>query len=445
MKHDASILIIDDELEFCETVEQVISHFLPQSQVSIALSGREGLEKSEHLQPDIVMLDIRLPDIDGYEICKILKDNPQTQESLILVITGLNHSQDLKIEFLELGADAFLKKPFDDSELIAQIKALLRLKSAEAKIKDECKNLKNEVQVKDNHLSIQADRWKLMLENIAEGIWDWDLQSNSIFLSEQWKEMLGYQVEEIDNTVSLFLNMIHPQDYERFRHEMDNYLNHFAPEFRSEIRMKCGDGTYRWFLYRGCAIWDEDSSPVRVLGIQTDITEYKERVFNLETMALYDCLTRLPNRVLFFELVDKAMQSTKRTKEKIGFLFIDLDNFKGVNDRFGHSHGDIVLKTIAERFQSVLRPVDILARFGGDEFVLAIANHKNRGELDIIINRLQDEIAVPIVIEGNEVVIGFSVGHSIFPTEATDIDKLLVKADQRMYKDKERKRAKTVK
>jgi diguanylate cyclase (GGDEF)-like protein/PAS domain S-box-containing protein len=441
MEKNSKILIVDDDVALCDIVEQVISHFLPESVIIKTHFGLEGLKLAEFQSPDVIILDVNLPDIDGFEVCRRLRENPATQSIAILIVTGLNQSRDIKIELLELGADAFLNKPFDDSELVAQLKALLRLKNAEDKIRSECLVLKDEVDEKERSLSIQEERWKLILENIAEGIWDWDLRSNDVFLSNQWKEMLGYRADEVDNTVEDFLSLIHASDYKRFQNELDSYLKRLIPEFSAEIRMKCGNGSYRWFLFRGCGIWDDDDRPIRVLGIQTDITEYKEKVFNLETMALFDCLTGLPNRVLFYELVEKAMHATKRTKQQIGIMFIDLDNFKEVNDNYGHSNGDVVLKTLADRFLKALRPVDVLARFGGDEFVMAIADLKDRYELDVIVKRLREAVSTPVTIEDRDFIIDFSVGYSIFPEEGKNIDKLLVLADQRMYKEKEKKQA----
>jgi|SRR5690554_2338469 diguanylate cyclase (GGDEF)-like protein/PAS domain S-box-containing protein len=440
MFRDVKVIIIDDDKSLTEMISQLITIYEPGIEVLQAFTGKQGLEMISSDEPDLIILDIKLPDLSGCEVCRILKNHDIHANIPIIVVTGLSDHKELKIKFLEMGADAFLNKPFEDSELIAQIRALLRLKQAEDQLRYERDVLKNKVMKQGRELVEQEERWKVILEYIIGGIWDWDLRTDKIYISPQWKELLGYKNEAVDDDLVFFFALIHPADKERFRKSISNYLNKSEPEFNSDVRLQCKDGTYRWFLYRGHAIWDEDGNPIRLIGVHSDITDHKQQLINLEKMALYDNLTRLPNRVLFYDFTEKMIAATQRTSDKIGILFLDLDNFKDVNDAFGHYKGDDVLRLVAKKIKSLIRPLDFVARFGGDEFMLAIYNIQSEKELDLISERLRKGIADPIQINDQEVSIEFSLGYSIYPDDGDEIDHLLKYADLKMYEEKREKK-----
>ncbi|MBW6515972.1 MAG: diguanylate cyclase [Candidatus Cloacimonetes bacterium] len=440
MFKDLKIVVIDDEASVTGMINQLITAYEPGIEVIEAFTGKQGLELIGKEIPDLIILDIKLPDMSGCEVCRIIKNQDNLANIPIVVITGLSDHRDLKIKFLEMGADAFLNKPFDDSELIAQIRALLRLKQAEDQLRYERDILKNKVTIQSKELSEQEERWQVILDYIVGGIWDWDLEEDKIHISSQWKELLGYEDEEIDDELVFFFALIHPADKERFRKSISDYLNKIEPEFKSDVRLQCKEGTYRWFLYRGHALWDKEGKAIRLIGIHTDITDHKQQLMNLEKMALYDNLTRLPNRVLFYDFTEKMMAATQRISQKIGILFLDLDSFKVVNDSLGHQVGDKVLKDVAQRLKSLIRPMDVIARFGGDEFMLAINSIQSSDELNLIIQRLKKGITEPFNINNQEITIEFSLGFSIYPDDGDKIDTLLKIADQKMYEEKNAKR-----
>ncbi len=441
MIRQARIVIVDDDKNLTELLIELISRFIPESEFFTAHTGREALKLIKKELPDLIILDVKLPDINGCEVCRILKKDKLAYIPII-VITGITDKKDLKTKFLELGAEAFLNKPFDSTELIAQIRALLRLKKAEDKLKEERDFLEDKVNIQSKELDEKEERWKVIIDYVIGGIWDWDLRTDKIHLSEQWKKMLGYEKEEIKNERQFVFDLIHSADKRRFRKSVTSYLTRKEPSLNSEIRLRCKDGTYRWFLYRGHALWNEKGKPVRLIGVHFDITDHKEQVFALEKMALYDSLTRLPNRVLFYDYTEKMIAAAKRSKERIGILFLDLDNFKMINDTYGHSYGDKVLVKVAERLKSLIRPFDFVGRFGGDEFMVALYNLQSEVELDAIIQRLTAGIEQPIKLKGKKEIIRFSLGTSVYPIDAEDIDTLLKIADKDMYSEKKAKQIK---
>jgi diguanylate cyclase (GGDEF)-like protein len=157
----------------------------------------------------------------------------------------------------------------------------------------------------------------------------------------------------------------------------------------------------------------------------------------LEVEATHDPLTGLPNRRLLIEWLDKALAQAERTGGNIGVFFIDLDGFKQVNDRLGHTAGDLVLRQTAERFKKVLRNADILARFGGDEFAVVVQNAKSPNELSRVAQRLMDGLSDPLLDDLPSDVVGASIGVAVYPEHGKTLDTLLAAADSAMYRAKQ--------
>jgi diguanylate cyclase (GGDEF)-like protein len=171
----------------------------------------------------------------------------------------------------------------------------------------------------------------------------------------------------------------------------------------------------------------------RTAKLKEEIMERKKAEKLLEKMATRDNLTGLANRKLLQSQLNYSLESAKVNKLSLAILFIDLDGFKTINDTFGHDNGDIVIKTVAERLLKSVRPCDIVSRFGGDEFVIIIKNLKNTDVINIICEKIINEVGTTIVLGENNGHVTASIGVAVFPHDGDDIDKLLKKADNAMY------------
>ncbi|MCB5230323.1 MAG: diguanylate cyclase [Candidatus Cloacimonas sp.] len=435
------IVVIDDDRDFVLAVTSIIKLHLPELFVSWALTGKEGIEIVENELPDIIMLDADLPDIKGLEVCKILKASEKTSHIPILAITGLGDQLSYKVKFMESGADAFLNKPFNSSELVSQVKVLLRIKEAEDVLRKERDSLVGKVSEQQVALQDQFERWELLIEHVAGAIWDFDFKANKTYFSPQWYESLGLTESDIEISVDGFKSLIHPFDKEKFQVELDQYFKKKKEDFHIEIRMRHGNGMFRWFEIFAHGIWDEQGVIKRLLGVQKDVTEQKKHMSHLESMALYDNLTRLANRYLFYDIAEKMLSESKQSSKMLGILFFDLDDFKEINDQFGHHIGDVVLKETARRLKVMMRPFDVLARIGGDEFIAAIYDMHSVEEFEKIKKRLLDNVNRPIDKNDLSLTVQASVGSSIYPNDADTLDELIKIADQNMYEDKKTKKA----
>ena len=189
-------------------------------------------------------------------------------------------------------------------------------------------------------------RFALAAQGANDGLWDWDLVTNEIYLSPRWKSMLGHQESEVGNDIHEFMSRIHPDDSDRVTSEIDDHRSGLTKHFQSELRMMHKDGAYRWMLSRGIALRDSDDRATRMAGSQTDITEGK----------VADALTGLPNRILFSDRLTCSIGHTKRQPDFVfAILFLDLDRFKLVNDSLGHAAGDELLTEVARRLKTAVR------------------------------------------------------------------------------------------
>ncbi len=218
----------------------------------------------------------------------------------------------------------------------------------------------------------QQTRWQLALQGSNDGLWDYDVPHREVFFSRRWKEMLGYDDEELPNRPEEWNRRVHPDDLPEVQSKLDAHLSGKSSNYTAEYRLQCKDGSYKWVLARGQAVWDQDGNPMRLVGSHTDITERKRAEEQLTRDALYDSLTGLLNRRHFLERLDHAIERARVTGRPLSLAMGDFDYFKIVNDTHGHVVGDEVLAALGEVGQSVSTDGIFTGRLGGDEFCLVV-------------------------------------------------------------------------
>lgn len=230
----------------------------------------------------------------------------------------------------------------------------------------------------ENVLRESEFRWKFAIEGSGDGVWDWNIQTSEAKYSKRWKEMLGYAEDDILPTNDEWVKRIHPDDQSSVAGTMQAYLDGKIEIYVVEYRLRCKDDSYKWILGRGMIVsCDEDGKPLRMIGTHTDITERKQMEEQVRQLAFYDSLTKLANRLLLNDRLTQAISTSKRSGCHVAVIFIDLDNFKPLNDTHGHVIGDLLLIEVASRLKNCVRNNDTVARFGGDEFVVMLS------ELDV--------------------------------------------------------------
>lgn len=281
------------------------------------------------------------------------------------------------------------------------------------------------------------ERYALAVRGANDGIWDWDLRANSIFYSERWKSMLGYQDNEITDSPDEWFQRVIPAHVSQLRSKIQVYLDGNSSEFCDEHQMKHRDGSWRWMLCRGIAVRNETGKPYRFAGSISDISERKGAEAQLLHDAFHDSLTGLPNRALFMDRLGISIAHTKRRRRyTFSVLFLDLDRFKVVNDSLGHMVGDEFLIAIARRLETLLRPGDTVARLGGDEFAILLQDIEGLSDATRAADRIQRELSMPLKVGSHDVFTSASIGIAMSSTGYDYPEDLLRDADNAMYRAK---------
>ncbi len=283
-----------------------------------------------------------------------------------------------------------------------------------------------------------AERRLLLAVDIAHlGFWEWTLVDDSVYISPQWKQLLGYADLEIQGNINEWIKRLHPADSEMAQAEIRQFLAQPKGVMQSEYRMLHKDGSYRSMLSRAIADIDEEGKTIRLIGTMLDVTEQKLVEQRVREAAQHDPLTGLPNRALIFEYASHLVAAASRKHSRGAMLFIDLDRFKPVNDLYGHEIGDALLKEVAQRMKACVRHEDLIGRIGGDEFVIVLPYLGKGYAGATVAQHVINALSQPFNINGIELLISASIGISFYPMHGSDVDLLLHRADLAMYRAKE--------
>ena len=277
-------------------------------------------------------------------------------------------------------------------------------------------------------------RWKLALESIGDGVWDWHIQDRTEFYSDRLLQICGYGAGELNSDPDEFDDRTHPEDIPALNQARLDHFEGRAPLYQSERRILCKDGSWKWVLSRGMVISrDADGKPLRMLGTFTDISDRKAAEALIRQQAFYDTLTGLPNRRMLRDRLEQEIKRSNRDQQELAILFIDLDHFKEVNDTLGHDRGDMLLIEAGRRIQGCVRASDTVARMGGDEFTVILAELPSSSQLDSILQKMLRALGAVFQLGNEQVFVSASIGITMYPTDATEIEDLLKNADQALY------------
>ncbi len=317
----------------------------------------------------------------------------------------------------------------------------LELEAAHGRLlvaENEMRRQYEDLNARDHELKRSEERYRLAVEGVNDGIWDWDGRDGKLFMSNRCRSIMGFESMNRNLTIEDWFEIIVKEDIEKFNKSFTQYLtepqsNHFQIEYRIKTR----NGGLKWIRTRGMAIWDGSGIPFRVAGSNTDITEQKLSEERIHHLAYYDSVTGLPNRTLLQDRFMIASANALRRQRMVAIYFLDLDNFKTINDTIGHSFGDQLLLKVSEELKSKLRKGDTIARLGGDEFILLQSNIREMSEVYYLAERLLDIFKQPWLLNGHEFYVTASIGVSLFPNDSSDLQSLMKNADAAMYKAKE--------
>lgn len=273
----------------------------------------------------------------------------------------------------------------------------------------------------------------LVVEASRDVIWSWDFAKDKRSFTGRMKDLLGYESADVDSYAN-WCKLLHPEDKDRFEEVLRRCLARETENYSIQYRVRHADGLYRWIQASAKVLFDEAGRPTIAAGSYTDITEDKLREERLDRLAHHDTLTGLPNRAKVAEHVDQIINSEKTQAggQSLALLFLDMDNFKVINDSFGHRAGDDLLIEFGNRIQHHAASGLFVSRLGGDEFVVVVQG-SDAYEISEVVGRLERSLKTPFLIAGQEFFISCSIGIARYPWDGRDFDELLQNADTAMY------------
>ena len=299
-------------------------------------------------------------------------------------------------------------------------------------------------------LQENEERWKFALEGSGEGVWDWNYLTGEAVFSRRWKELIGFEESEIGNNFSEWSGRMHPDDWLNVKAAIQDHVAGKTAFVAMEYRMLCKDGRWLWMLARGMVVCrDADGKPLRLVGINVDISERKAAADKIENLAFYDTLTGLPNRRLLLDRLEQSLSSSARRQRHGALMLLDMDDFKTLNDTLGHDVGDQFLIEVARRLEASVRDGDTVGRLGGDEFVVIVEDFKDGSfaamQAENVAMKILQAVSEPYQLDlssgsGIESTRSYhctsSIGISLFHGKSVSADELLKRADTAMYQAK---------
>ena len=458
------ILLADDDREFRARLTEALTR--AGYQVSEVADGEAALEGVKRLHPDCVILDALMPLLDGYTVCRALKADPESAAIPILLLTALSRKEDL-LEGLGAGAEDFIRKPFDMQELLARMEAQLRVKQrhdALAKERNDLRALLDVSQAVSSTLR-SRDIFQIIVRETARIIES--IRCSLVLIADDPRH--AYVLASHDDTAVDRLKIQlakYPEMQEAIRTRApvlidDAHAHPLLAPVRDQMRRLPLTSIYvlpvilrnqvigTLFLRTAKALRLHSPRELKLCQVIADLAatalqnaqtyeNLEVNVAHLEQLTLLDDLTSLPNRRFLRKRIQEEFTRAQRHRHPLACVLYDLDNFKQVNDQWGHARGDEVLQQVAHLLRANLRASDVVARYGGEEFVALLPMTDEPGALAEARRICRVVQAHRLAGATRGVRLSVSAGVGVYPgPEIRTAEDLLSQADRALYRAKE--------
>lgn len=445
----ARVLVVDDILPNVKLLEAKLTS--EYYNVITAMSGKEALEKVKSERPDLVLLDIMMPEMDGFEVCKIIKSDPETAHIPIVMVTALTDAQD-RVRGLEAGADDFLSKPINDLALMARVSSLVRLKMSmdEWRMRENTASQLGVVNQATSVMDQSAEDARILIiedkeferRKIAETL---DKDRHAITETQSGLEAMELSGKQELDTIIVSLNLEHEDGLRLCSHLKSNEKTRNVPI------LMVGDEADMQRVAHGLEIGAHDYilRPIDRNELLARVrTQVRRKRFqqSLRTTyeislsaALTDSLTGLYNRRYLEVHMERMLQNNQDSNKSMAVLMLDIDDFKMINDTHGHGVGDEILKTFAKRLNKSVRSFDLVARTGGEEFLIILPDVTEHRAY-IVAERLRRSIAdQPFKVRADDepLDVTTSIGGIILSETSPDSAEILERVDKCLYQAKD--------
>jgi diguanylate cyclase (GGDEF)-like protein/PAS domain S-box-containing protein len=412
-----SVLIVDDdEDDFVMARDLLGEQDQTPCDVEWASDPGQALRLIAERRHDVYLLDHRLGATTGLELLREAFGGQS--HAPVIMLTGFDdHNVDLEATMLGV-TDFLIKDRLDSAQLERSIRYAIRHHAILSELRET------------------QERYALAVKGANDGIWDWDLVTDTVYYASRWKQILGHSEAEIGDSPNEWLGRVHIEDLGHLRAAMDGHLEGQTSHFESEHRVRHADGSYRWIFSRGVAVRDQENRATRMAGSISDVTDRRAAAERLRHDARHDSLTGLPNRAMFLDHLELSLNQAKRRPHyRCAVLFLDLNRFKRINDGFGHAVGDQLLIAVARRLQAAMREGDTVARLGGDEFTVLLHDIESAEAAVEVAKRIQEMVSTPFSAGGTSLTVSASIGITTSEPGSNASD-LMNHADIAMYEAK---------
>ncbi|MGB3750990.1 MAG: diguanylate cyclase [Arcobacteraceae bacterium] len=415
------VLIVDDEPININVVVQIL---LDKYELKVAVSVKAALKLIEKEKPNLILLDINMPEIDGYDMAEILQNNEEYKDIPFIFLTANNDPQSIKKGF-EYGAVDYISKPFSKEELYARVETHLKISKLQNSLSDTVLDLNNKVDEIHHYLNI-------IDQNVLSS--SSDLSGVIVNVSQAFCDFSGYTKEEIIGQKN---NLFRAKDM-----NSDLFVDLWNTitqdkTWNGEIKNTRKDGSSYWVNIKIFPEYDTKNQKIGYMAIRQDISDKKR----IEELSIHDELTGLFNRRHFNKIFPEEINRAVRNKKNLYFMMMDVDNFKLYNDNYGHQEGDNVLKQIGIVLNSCSkRAGDFAFRLGGEEFGILYSSDSVE-QAKVFANSIKNKIKQLDIIHEYNLPSGLltvSAGLAYSkPNETFTVEELYKKADEFLYKAKE--------
>ena len=424
---EGRVLLVDDDPRMRQSLSDLLE--LYDCHPVVAESGVEAVAKLRADAFDVVLLDLNMPELDGHGVMDFI--NSEGIDSLVIVVSGESSFNSVSAS-LKQGAYDYVKKPYAPEELLSTLKNALR---------------KRRLQVENHEMHrqlIQSEQLhRFIVNNSPDLVFILDHLCHISFINDRAESLLNYKP---DSLLGLHIAELVEQDDEDKASLFFSRVVQDGEQLAScELCLK-SNGLYRRKHYFEVTVSASrnhheglpnlEDGELMLYGTARDVTERKEAADFINFQAYHDLLTRLPNRVLFKDRLSVTIFNAKRNDTRFAVMFLDLDRFKVVNDTLGHTLGDRLLQSVAQRLLDCMRGSDTLSRFGGDEFILLFPEVANIEGVEQIARKFIEALKQPFHVKGHEIYIGCSIGIAMFPEAGEEMETLIQNADIAMYNAK---------
>jgi diguanylate cyclase (GGDEF)-like protein/PAS domain S-box-containing protein len=446
LQTQAAILLVNDDPGALFALRTVLGEL--DATIVTATSGEQALLQLLKRDFSVILMDVKMAGLDGFETARLVRSRPRSHDTPIIFLTSHRATDLDRTKGYELGAADYLFMPVPPEVLKAKVQVFVQrgLPSRTHRQADTERGALNQpldrapaqlAGLADLPPGAQPARAppgslaggaieRLILAHAGDFVALLDAEGRWLYASPSYQSEFGAALQ----ADASYLDIVHPEDRARVR----SAITHVAADAGNwRLRYRTVGLAERYFETDANLVRDPSGAVTQLVLVSRDITERKEMEAYVLHQSFHDSLTGLPNRLLLLDRLTQATSHREHVHGKVAVLFMDLDQFKEVNDSLGHAAGDRLLQDVAERLSGCVRDGDTVARVGGDEFVVLLVDLHQLEDAALVAEKIIAAVSAGCQIEGSELHVTPSIGLAIFPIDGDNPDTLLRNADIAMY------------